>query len=287
MKHYLNLTKTGIIVFVLLAGVIGYALSFPVGRTIDFSNVILLMLGLYFLSAGSFAINQAQEWTADQKMQRTSDRPLVIGVIQPWQAYTIGILFSVFGLFILFALKPLAALLGFTTLVLYNGLYTLWWKKHWAFGAIPGAIPGAMPSVIGYSINNSDLFTPQNIYLFLVMFIWQMPHFWCLAIRFKEDYKQGGFPVLPVQLGVQKTLFQIGIWTFIYVAMALSAPWFIKTSFLYLLLCVPFALKVLWEFFKYFKEQKFWLSFFLWTNLSLLVFLAVPVLDKWLFYTLL
>ena len=101
--------------------------------------------------------------------------------------------------------------LGLFTVALYNGLYTLYWKKKWAFGAVPGAIPGAMPVVIGYSANHANVFTPECLYLFLIMFLWQMPHFWSLAIRYKDDYKKGGFPVLPAVIGVPKTLFHIGL----------------------------------------------------------------------------
>jgi protoheme IX farnesyltransferase len=113
-----------------------------------------------------------------------------------------------------------------------------------------------------------------------------MPHFWCLAIRFKEDYKDGGFPVLPVQLGVPRTLYHMGLYVFAYVGVALSAPFFLTANVLYLVLVLPISMKVLWEFFKYHNEkaEKSWLPFFMWVNGSLLVYLAVPVMDKWLYW---
>ena len=153
-----------------------------------------------------------------------------------------------------------------------------------AFGAVPGAIPGAMPVVIGYAVNTTNIFDPACVYLFLVLFLWQMPHFWALAIRYREDYSSGGIPVLPVSLGVPATLYHMGLYTLAYVGVAMMAPWFLKANVFYLLLVVPISLKVLWEFSKYFRTNasQSWLPFFLWTNLSLIIYLAVPVVDKWI-----
>jgi protoheme IX farnesyltransferase len=87
-----------------------------------------------------------------------------------------------------------------------------------------------------------------------------------------------------VRIGTRRTLYHIGLYVFTYVGVALAAPWFLQAHVMYLLLVVPVSVKVVWEFFKYFRahESKAWLPFFLWTNLSLLVYLAVPVMDKWL-----
>ena len=287
MKNYLELTKSGIVIFVLLSGLVGYAFSYPIGQNIDFYQVVLLLLGLYFLSSGSFVLNQAQEWQIDKKMPRTRGRPIPSGQVAPWQAYFLSLIYILLGLFLLYLLAPLTSLMGFTTVLLYNGFYTLFWKKKWNFGAVPGAIPGAMPVVIGYSVHTTNLLSPESIYLFLIMYLWQMPHFWCLAIKFKQDYQAGGIPVLPLAIGEERTKYHMGLYTFVYIGVALTAPLFTASSWLFLFLMVPLALKVLVEFFKYFQSQtneKNWLPFFLWINLSMLVFLAAPVLDKWMYY---
>ena len=287
MTTFLDLTKSGIVIFVLLSGLVGYAFSYPIGQHLDFIQVVVLLLGLYFLSSGSFAVNQAQEWRIDINMPRTKDRPIPSGKMSAWQAYSIGFIFILVGLFFLYALTPLTALTGLATIVLYNGFYTMFWKRKWNFGAVPGAIPGAMPVVIGYSVNSAHLLSSECIYLFLIMFLWQMPHFWCLAIKFKKDYQLGGIPVLPLGIGDERTKFHMGLYTFVYIGVALTAPLFTRSSWLYLFLIIPFAIKVLIEFFKYFETkttEKNWLPFFLWINLSMLVFLAAPVLDKWFYY---
>jgi protoheme IX farnesyltransferase len=180
-------------------------------------------------------------------------------------------------------INPLVCWLGLATVVLYNLLYTLYWKKKWAFGAVPGAIPGAMPVVIGYAANSDNLARPELFYVFMLLFLWQMPHFWSLAIKFKDDYKQGGIPVLPVMIGTDATLFHMGLYMFAYVALAIAAPWFTPVYWVYTIVVIPFAFKVLYEFFRYYQSggKTRWLPFFLWTNFSILVFLIAPVIDKW------
>ncbi len=288
VRAYLTLTKTGIIIFALVSALAGYAVSYRLGQEFDPMHPVLLLIGLYLVAGGGFALNQAQEWKIDALMPRTQKRPIPAGVFSPLQGYLVGLLMCVFGLGVLLLLNEWTALLALITLVLYNGIYTYIWKRQWAFGAVPGAIPGAMPVVIGYSVNSPEIWRPDCVYLFLIMFLWQMPHFWSLAIRFREDYRAGGIPVLPVKIGVDRSMYHIGLYVFTYVGVALLAPWFLRAHAGFLLLVIPISLKVLWEFAKYFKaeEGRGWLPFFLWTNLSLLVYLAVPVMDKWLYFAL-
>ena len=285
LKAYLQLTKTGIILFALVSALAGYAVSFRFGQDFDVLHPILLMIGLYLVAGGGFALNQAQEWKIDSLMPRTQKRPIPAGIFSPFQGYAVGLMMCLFGLFVLLLLGTVPAALALLTLFLYNGVYTLIWKKQWAFAAVPGAIPGAMPVVIGYSVNQVEIWRPDSVYLFLVLFLWQMPHFWSLAIRFKEDYRAGGIPVLPVRVGVDRSMYHIGLYVFTYVGVALLAPWFLRAHALYLLLVFPISIKLIWEFFKYFRqgEGRGWLPFFMWTNFSLLVYLAVPVMDKWLY----
>jgi protoheme IX farnesyltransferase len=283
MKIYLDLTKNGIVCFVLVSGLAGYALSMPPFEAWNFPHLIATLLSLYFFSAGSFALNQAQEWRIDEKMPRTQKRPIPSRAVSPFQAWFLGFGYILLGLVASLLVNQLVMWLGLATVVLYNVLYTPIWKRRWAFGAVPGAIPGAMPVAIGYAANSSQLLHPELIYAFMVMFLWQMPHFWSLAIRFKEDYAMGGIPVLPVSIGVERTLYHMGLYMFAYVGLAVASPFFTSAYILYPVLVLPFAFKVLFEFFRYYREggQSRWLPFFLWTNFSVLVFLIAPVVDKW------
>ncbi|MGE3974139.1 MAG: heme o synthase [Bdellovibrionales bacterium] len=278
-----EITKFGIVIFVVISTFAGYALGFQIEQTFSIPHLLATTVGTALLSAGSFVLNQIQEQKLDAKMPRTEGRPLPSGRVSTPQAWFLTILLLVAGTALLYFVKPLSAGLGLITVFLYNVCYTLYWKKRWVFGAVPGAIPGAMPVVIGYSANNSQIFSTECIYAFLIMFLWQMPHYWALAIKFKDDYQKAEIPTLPVSLGTHQTLFHMGLYVFAYVGLALFSPWFVDTRYVYLLLVVPFALKVLWEYFKFEKakaEQK-WLSFFMWTNVSMLIFLIAPVIDKW------
>lgn len=285
MRIFLKLAKSGIVLFAVFTALAGFAVSYPVGQELDPMVPVLLIIGLALASAGGFVLNQVQEWRLDVLMPRTAKRPIPSGQIQPWQAWVVGMLLAVAGLLSLSLIGFYPFILTFITLVFYNGFYTIWWKRYWAFGAVPGAIPGALPVTIGYSVNNIDIFSPTSVYLFMILFLWQMPHFWSLALKFREDYAKAKVPVLPVVYGEDKTFYHMGLYTFVYVGVALAAPWFLQVNLFYLILLVPLCVKLLIEFFRYQKNRdKGWLSFFLWINLSVLVFLAVPVIDKWIFW---
>lgn len=285
LKVYADLTKFGIVIFVLLTGLAGYATSFQIEFPFSMEHFWNFLTGLYFLSSGSLAMNQVQEYKMDQKMARTAKRPIASGKIKPAAGAILATFFLFIGMVQLAKVSGLSAFLGLLTVVLYNLVYVYWWKPKWVFAAIPGAIPGALPVTIGYAANSPDIWTAESVYLFLILFLWQMPHFWALALKFMEDYRSGNVPTLPVTLGVDRTLYHMGIYTFLYVVVALAAPLFVRSSWLFLLLVFPVCFKVLQEFFRLFKSKgkERWLAFFLWINLSVLVFLFVPVIDKWNF----
>lgn len=284
-RLYADLTKLGIVIFVVLSGLAGYATSFAVESPFDWIHLLKAMAGLYFLSSGSLALNQFQELKMDRKMTRTSTRPMASGKLKPAAGLILALSFLFLGSNLLFEASEMAAILGWITVLLYNGVYTYWWKPKMVFGAVPGAIPGALPVTIGYAANSDHIFAFDSLYLFLIMFLWQMPHFWALAIKYKDDYAKGNVPTISVALGVPRTLYHIGIYTFAYVAVAVASPWLVQASWIYILLVLPFCFKILQEFYRFWKsngEQR-WLAFFMWVNLSLLVFLYVPVIDKWNF----
>lgn len=284
-KTFSQLTKFGIVIFVLLAGVAGYATGFFIETTFDYKHFIYFLGGLYFLSSGSLALNQVQEWRLDQKMPRTKNRPIASGKLKPMAGGILAVAMIFAGTNMLYELSPMAGVVSIVSVFLYNGLYTMWWKPNWAFAAVPGGIPGALPITIGYAVNNPNIFTSESIYLFLIMFLWQMPHFWMIAIKFKDDYAAGNIPTLPVKLGVSKTLFHVGLYTFAYAGVALASPFFLQASWVYALVVFPFAFMLLKEFFRVYKSNatERWLAFFMWTNVSMLVFIFVPVIDKWSF----
>ncbi len=285
MKLFSELTKLGITIFVVLSAIAGYATGFESEQVFNLIHFLELVGGVFLLSSGSLAMNQVQEYKLDAQMPRTAQRPIASGRIKPMAGGVLAGSFLFSGFYLLFLASPLSMYLGFLIVVLYNGVYTYIWKPKWIYAAVPGAIPGALPVTVGYAAVNPAILSKESIYLFLILFLWQMPHFWALAIKYKDDYRDGGIPTLPVALGMDRTLYQMGMYNFAYVGCAIISPAFYKSSWFYLLLVVPVSAKLLYEFYKFNKTkgQVGWLKFFMWINVSVLVYLIVPVLDKWNF----
>ena len=293
LKDYLKLTKFGIVFFSLMSAGAGYVLALCTATssivTTSFDTPttmgIWMLLGLYLVVSGSFVLNQAYEWRLDRLMKRTKTRPIPCGKITVFQAFALGIVQIIGGLFILLAINPLTALLALLAVLLYNFFYTVWWKKKWIFAAIPGALPGALPVIIGYSGASSSIFSPECLYLFFILFLWQMPHFWSLALYYKDDYKRAGIPVLPLHRGSSQTLNYMGFYLISYLGLALISPLFFKMNVVYIFLLVPFCIKVFLEFMRY-SDQFRWKPFFMWLNLSVLLFLWAPICDIWIYSSL-
>lgn len=283
---YKELSKSGIVALVLISVLGGYLIGQSAETHLDLGRMFLTLIGVLFLASGSSALNQLQEWKIDAEMPRTAKRPLPSGRMSKLHVgvfVTVGV---TLGWAILHWLSPALGLLGLLAVVLYNGLYTLWWKKRWAYAAVPGAIPGALPILMGYASASGEVFNPAGIYLFFILFFWQMPHFWVLALKFTEDYRQGGIPTLPVALGDRITRFQITLWGLAYIALALIGPLFLKVGFLYLAITLATSIKLLYElrFFAKQPDNKSWLRFFLWINFSLILFVGAAVVDLWSIY---
>lgn len=286
MSAYLGLVKLKIVRMIVITGVIGYALGYSSEYPGSLNGFIFFFLGLAIISAGSLALNSTQEWKYDQLMDRTKHRPLPQKKISVREAFLVSIILVGIGMVLLYLSSPMSAWLGLLTFFLYNVLYTQILKRRSPFAAIPGAIPGAMPVVIGYSAVNPHILSVECLYAFSIMFLWQMPHFWSLAIRYMEDYKKGGYPVLPVVYGKEKTLFHIGTYMVPYIGLAFISPLFVEAGYFYYLSVIPLAFISSYEFYRFFKksEDGAWLRFFVWINTSMVVFLLAPVLDKWLAY---
>jgi heme o synthase len=285
VKLFADLTKLGITIFVILAAISGYAVGFQAEQTFDVIHFLKLIAGTFLLSSGSLALNQVQEYKLDAQMPRTAKRPVASGKIQPMAAGILAVSFLFGGFSLLWQVSPMSFYLGVLTVVLYNVIYTYIWKPKWIYAAVPGAIPGALPVTMGYAAINPNIFSMESIYLFLILFLWQMPHFWALAIKFKDDYREGGIPTLPVALGMDRTLYQMGLYNFAYVGCALMSPIFYTVSWFYVFLVVPVSVKLLIEFHKFNKSkgQEGWLRYFMWINVSVLIYMIVPALDKWNF----
>lgn len=277
--------KFGIVVFVVISAISGYGVGLSAEDNFSFLHFLFTILGTFCISSGSLSLNQVQEAHKDAKMPRTQNRPIPSGVMSRKKGLFISLGLIIFGSIVLYFVEPLSCYIGLIIIVLYNVFYTIHWKQNWTFAAVPGAIPGALPCTLGYAAVNPNIFSAESIYLFLVMFLWQMPHFWTLAIRYSEDYAKAGFPMLPVIMGKDRTIYHISFYVWAYVLLAIMSPFFVPFYYAYFLIVIPFSIFVLWSFMKYVKNEssndKAWLPFFLITNFSMLAFLFAPLVDKW------
>lgn len=285
IKIYQELSKSGIVFLVLISVISGYLLGQPRGTPLDWMRMGATLVGLLLLASGSSALNQYQDREMDSQMPRTSGRPIPSGRLSVREALLFSTLTLSFGSVILFALDPRLTLFGLGAVLFYNVLYTLWWKRRHPFAAIPGAIPGALPILMGYVASSGQPGSAGGWYLFSILFFWQMPHFWVLAIRFSEDYAKGGVPTLPVKHGAKVTRAHIVLWCLAYVGLSLLAPLFLPTvGALYLvtaLLAGLWVLIELWRYLSHSEDPSRWLRFFLAVNFSLIVYLAAATLDSW------
>lgn len=293
---YRELSKSGIVALVLISVLGGYLIGHPFERPLDFLHLGATLAGILFLASGSSALNQWQEWRIDLEMPRTAKRPIPSGRISSRAALVLSLSWIAIGLVALAWLSPTLLVLGAMAVVSYNFLYTLWWKKKMAFAAVPGAIPGAIPILMGHAAaqhaaTGADVITPGGVYLFSLLFFWQMPHFWVLALKYSDDYARGGIPTLPVARGARMTVAQIVVWCFAYVALALGASLFVPVGSVYLAVAIASSAVLLWELRRFALDpdnakpgNRAWLRFFLWVNFTLIFYIGGMVVDQWSIY---
>ena len=165
---------------------------------VDLSRLIWTCLGTALVAGGASAINQVAERDTDRLMERTKNRPVPGGRVSVRTGSVIAATLSGIGLAVLWTLVGTTpALVALSTLVIYAVAYTPL-KRRSSLATIVGAIPGALPPMIGWSAAGGSLTSPAAWTLFLIMFLWQLPHFLAIAWIYRDDYARAGLPMLPV-----------------------------------------------------------------------------------------
>lgn len=213
---FLELSKVKITFAVALTTITGYLLA---GGSFDI-GLILPTLGIFLLACGSSAINHFQERDQDAKMERTRNRPIPSGRISPAGALVFAFLLSASGSVLLYLGSGMLGMqLGLIALIWYNAVYTPL-KKKTAFAVVPGAVIGSIPPLVGWVAARGHLGDPRAIFMAFFFFIWQVPHFWLLMLKYGDEYVKAGFPSI-TQLYTSRQIKHI---TFIWIlATAVSA----------------------------------------------------------------
>ncbi|MDG1428151.1 MAG: heme o synthase [Crocinitomicaceae bacterium] len=220
LKSYMVFTKFRLSALVILSALSGYLF---VGE-FDWWEMTYLLVGGLLVTAASNGSNQIWERDLDKKMNRTSKRPLPLGHMSVNEAYAIVILCLISGTALLLMLNLSSALLGLGAFVSYVFMYTpMKRKSSWA--VFVGAFPGAIPPLLGAVAHDEVGFGMIPGVLFFVQFTWQFPHFWAIAWVAYDDYKAGGFSLLPSKKGKSKeSAFQIVAYSLILIPFSLI-PW--------------------------------------------------------------
>lgn len=218
VSQLLTITKPGIAGGVALSGLAGMALAargLPDRWTLFVCTVCIVLA-----AAGSAILNVVFEEKTDALMPRVSGRAEALAAVGAGRAVCLSAVFiasSVIASFIVFG--AVTALLIIAAVAGYSFIYTLWMKKYSPYGTVTGGIPGALPVLIGYSAVARHIGL-DGVILFLVILLWQPPHFLALALKYRRQYAAAGIPVMPVALGEAYTKTFI----FIYATALLPLP---------------------------------------------------------------
>jgi protoheme IX farnesyltransferase len=193
---YWALTKPEVNFLILITTFVAFHLASNAGPA-RIATLIHTLVGTLLVASGAAALNQFLERSFDAEMRRTARRPLAAGRLNPLNVLWFGISLSIAGVLYLAALNVLTALLAVLTLLSYLFLYTPL-KRKTPLCTLVGAFPGAMPPLIGWAAARGRL-DPGAWVLYLIVFLWQFPHFMAIAWMYREDYLRAGYRVLPAQ----------------------------------------------------------------------------------------
>jgi protoheme IX farnesyltransferase len=219
LRDLVALTKPAIMSLLLVTALGGMFLA--AGGVPPFHLVIATMLGGAFASGGASALNHYFDRDIDERMRRTSRRPLPGHRVSPRVAIAVGIILNLLAFAILAAVaNVLAAILAIVGTLFYIFIYTLWLKRTTVQNIVIGGAAGAIPPLVGWAAvaNNVDL---PALYLFAIVFFWTPAHFWALALLIRDDYDRAGIPMLPLSILLFLTRY-VGV-LYLFAALVLGA----------------------------------------------------------------
>lgn len=219
ISTYVALTKPRIIELLLVTTVPAMMLAARGWPAL--SLLLVTLLGGTLAAGAANVFNCYVDRDIDRLMQRTRERPLVTGAVSPRAALVFGAVLTVSSIALLAAATTLlAAVLAAGAIFYYAVLYTMVFKRHTRRSTEFGGVPGAAPVLIGWAAVTGSLDWPAVV-VFGVVFCWQMPHFWALAMRFRDDYARADVPMLPVVTTARSVGRQTVAWAWVTVGVSL------------------------------------------------------------------
>jgi protoheme IX farnesyltransferase len=220
-RAYLVLTKPQIVELLLVTTVPTMMLA--AGGWPDPVTFTAVLVGGALAGGGASVLNCYIDRDIDQLMRRTKRRPLPANQMTPRAVLIFGLTLSVISVALMALLTNwLATALTAFSIFYYDIVYTLWLKRRTPANTFWGGVCGAAPVVIGWAAVTNSI-PPMAWALFAIVFFWQMPHFYALAIKYKDDYARAGVPMLPVVRSMERVNFEIVLYTVLTVVASLAA----------------------------------------------------------------
>jgi len=276
---YWRLLKPRVMSLVVFTGVAGLLLApGDIHPVIALIAILCVAVG----SGAAGALNMWYECDLDALMDRTKDRPLPQGKLQPGEALGFGLTLAIGSVIVMYTLVNFwAAFYLMVAILLYVVVYTMWLKQRTSQNIVIGGAAGALPPVIGWAavMNETSLFPWV---LFGIIFLWTPPHFWALALYRHQEYAKAKIPMLPLVRGIAQTKNQILIYSFLLFFLTLFPFYhgdlgtFYGVSALILgLLFLAFAIKL-----KFSQEPKYGMRVFFYSIVYLFLLFSAMIMDR-------
>jgi protoheme IX farnesyltransferase len=277
MLWYADLVRIRLSAAVTLSAATGFFLhSAQCNRTF-----LIMTTGVFLLATGASACNQVTERLRDALMNRTMDRPLPKGRIKVTQAAAISWVHMMFGVVLLVLTGWVPAFLGVGNVLMYNIAYTHL-KPRSFLAILPGSLVGAIPPLIGYTAAGGDFLAPNILTFAGFMFLWQIPHFWIIMVKYRSEYETAGFKTFPFGITdryVHRVIFLWAILTTLLLTLSMQTWGWLNPQIA--ILALPLNIFFIIAFYRTLNRKKHSKAFVMINVFGLLVMLVL-ILNAWL-----
>ncbi len=277
LAAYLALTKPRIIELLLITTVPSMVLA--AGTWPGAWIVVNTLIGGTLSAGGANALNSYFDRDIDELMRRTRSRPLARHEVPPANALFFGVALGLAGfLWLWLTANLVAAAIATAALLFYVLVYTLALKRSTTQNIVIGGAAGAAPVLVGWAAIAGGVGLPAWV-LFLVVFYWTPPHFWALAIRYRDDYARAGVPMLPVVAGVEATTRKMLLYTGVMVGITLLLVPVAGMGWIYLVAAIALGAWFLWDTWRVFRHPEDAMRLFTTSTVYLSALFASVMLD--------
>jgi len=250
---FLELTKPRVVALMLITAVIGMCMAVP--GFVPWQPLVLGNIGIAFCAGAAAAINHVVDERIDQKMSRTTNRPVAQGRVSQTEAIAFAAVLAFLGAALLaITINMLTAVLTVASLIGYAFIYTMFLKRATPQNIVIGGLAGAAPPLLGWTAVTGEIHA-HGLLLVLIIFAWTPPHFWALAIHRKEEYAAVGIPMLPVTHGNRFTALHILLYTILMFLITLLPYITLLSGWIYAIAATLLGLRFLYWSIEILREK--------------------------------